>query len=81
MLTINGQEINTVVLPKYALDRIVPIVFEVFYSTDHFQIGVLLPLAILSCYGLLGMLESSSKATTRRDRALAYRFVGGRILS
>ena len=61
VLTINGQEIITVVLPKYALDRIVPIMFEVFYSTDHFQIGVLLPLAILSCYGLLGMLERVPK--------------------
>ena len=58
VLTINGQVIDSVVLPKYTLDRLVPVVFEAFYSTDHFQTGVLLPLAVLSCYGLLAFLDS-----------------------
>ncbi len=58
VLTINGQVFDSVVLPKYALDRLVPVVFEAFYSTDHFQIGLLLPLAVLSCYGLLVFLDS-----------------------
>lgn len=56
-LTINGEVFNSIALPKYALDRLVPIVFEAFYSTDHFQIGVLLPLAVLSCYGLRELLD------------------------
>lgn len=56
VLTVNGQVIDSVVLPKYALDRLVPVVFEAFYATDHFQIGLLMPLAILSCYGLLELL-------------------------
>ncbi len=42
----NGHVIQGALLPKYYLDQIVPIVFEAFYSTDHFQIGALLPLAI-----------------------------------
>lgn len=58
VLTINGHAMSAVVLPKYFLDRLVPIVFEAFYSTDHFQIGLLLPLAVLSCYGLLEFLDS-----------------------
>ena len=58
VLTINGKVFNSVVLPKYTLDRLVPVVFEAFYSTDHFQTGVLLPLAVLSCYGLLAFLDS-----------------------
>ncbi|MDE2856693.1 MAG: hypothetical protein OXN94_02470 [Chloroflexota bacterium] len=57
VLTINGQVIDSVVLPKYALDRLAPVVFEAFYSTDHFQIGLLLPLAVTSCYGLLALLD------------------------
>lgn len=58
VLTVNGQVLHSVILPKYALDRLVPVVFEAFYSTDHFQIGLLLPLAVLSCYGLLAFLDS-----------------------
>ncbi len=61
VLTINGQDFNSVLLPKYALDRLIPVVFEAFYSTDHFQIGILLPLAVLSCYGLLAFLDSFPK--------------------
>ena len=57
MLTINGHVFQGTLLPKYYLDQIVPIVFEAFYSTDHFQIGVLLPLAVLSCYGLLSVMD------------------------
>ena len=31
--------------------------FEAFHATDHFQTGVLLPLAILSCFGLLAVMK------------------------
>lgn len=61
VLTINGQVFDSVILPKYVLDRLVPVVFEAFYSTDHFQIGLLLPLAVLSCYGLRAFLDSVPK--------------------
>ena len=72
VLTINGQVFNSVVLPKYALDRLVPVVFEAFYSTDHFQTGVLLPLAVLSCYGLLQLLSDFAK---RRHSIIVLLFI------
>ena len=57
VLTINGVAYHDIILPKYYLSRFVPYVFEAFYSTDHFQIGVLLPLAVMSCYGVLALRE------------------------
>ena len=58
VLTINNQPFPSIRLPKYYLDDLFPTVFEAFYATDHFQIGVLLPLAVLSCYGLMRVLQS-----------------------
>ena len=60
-LSINGHVFDSIVLPKFTLNRLVPVIFEAFYSTDHFQIGILLPLAVLSCYGLLAILDSFPK--------------------
>ena len=57
ILTINGRQIGAIVLPKHLLDRLFPTVFEAFHATDHFQTGVLLPLAILSCFGLLAVMK------------------------
>ena len=81
VLTINGQEIITVVLPKYALDRIVPIVFEAFYSDGSFSNRRPVAAGHTVLLRIARNAGEHSKATTRRDRALAYRFVGGRILS
>ena len=47
--------------PKHYLNDIFPWIFRAFYGTDHFQIGVLLPLAVLSCFGLQLLLKSVSK--------------------
>ena len=58
VLTVNSQQLPEIPLPKYYLDKLIPIVFEAFYETDHFQIGLILPLAVLSCYGLLAILRS-----------------------
>ena len=66
-LTINGHVFNSIVLPKFTLNRLVPVVFDAFYATDHFQIGVLLPLAVLSCYGLLTFLD---RFPTRRQSGI-----------
>ena len=60
VLTINNTQIGSVFLPKHYLDEMFPAVFEAFHATDHFQTGVLLPLAILSCYGLLTLIKSMS---------------------
>lgn len=57
MLTINGLQTG-ILLPKHYLNEIFPELFKAFYSPDHFQIGVLLPLAVLSCYGLLTALKA-----------------------
>ena len=57
VLTINGQQFNNIALPKHLLNQLIPAVFEAFYSTDYFHCGVLLPLAVLSCYGLMTLLH------------------------
>ena len=58
VLTINGYLFENILLPKYYFARLMPVVFDAFYAPDHFQIGVLLPLAVLSCYGLMEVLRS-----------------------
>ena len=40
--------------------------FKAFHATDHFQTGILLPLAILSCYGL----QATLAVIPARKRAL-----------
>lgn len=60
ILTINGQQAPIIHLPKYYADQVVPMMFKAFHETDHFQIGLLLPLAVLSCYGLMSILERLS---------------------
>ena len=66
ILTINSQQVSGIRLPKYFLDQAFPMVFEAFHETDHFQIGVLLPLAVLSCYGLMSILEHISRSKHSR---------------
>ena len=51
-LTINTVQYPDVVLPKRLLDQMFPALFRPFWSTGGFQVGVFLPLAVLSCYGL-----------------------------
>ena len=57
-LRINSQIVENIRLPKHYLDTLLPWVFSAFHTTDHLMIGVLLPLAILSCYGLKAVTES-----------------------
>ena len=58
VLTVNGQQFNDIVLPKHLLNELIPAVFGAFHSTDYFHAGVLLPLAVLSCYGLMTLLHA-----------------------
>ena len=53
---INGQVFFDIPLPKYYLNEFA--VFEAFYVSDYFQIGALLPLAILTCFGIKTALKS-----------------------
>ncbi len=57
-LLINGIEYPDVLLPKHFLNTILPFIFQPFYEIDHFQIGILLPLSVLSCFGLQVLLRS-----------------------
>ena len=60
VLRINDQIFPDIRLPKYYLNDIFPAAFESFHVTTHFQIGILLPLAALSCYGMMTILKSVS---------------------
>ena len=57
MLSVNGIFYEDILLPKYYLDAILPMVFASFHRTSHFQIGVVLPVAILACYGLRAIFD------------------------
>ena len=61
MLLINGVLYPDALLPKHFLNGVLPVVFQAIYETDHFQIGVLLPLSVLSCFGLAVLLNAVSK--------------------
>ena len=60
VLNINDQIFPDIRLPKYYLDAIFPAAFEAFHNTANFQIGILLPLAALSCYGMMTLLKDAS---------------------
>ena len=56
-LTINGVEFESIRLPKYYLAKVFPHVFLPFWYNDKFHAGALLPLSVLTCYGLLALLK------------------------
>ena len=56
-LSVNGVLHADIQLPKYYLDQVLPFVFRPFFEADNFQIGVILPLAVLSCYGLAALQD------------------------
>ena len=58
VLQIDGQQYPHIVLPKSFLDDLLPALFSPFHATDHFQMGVLLPLAVMSAYGLKSILDA-----------------------
>ena len=63
-LTVNGTEYPHIVLPKHLLNQLVPVVFKAFGETDNFMIGVLLPLAVTSCYGAAALLRTTQNSKT-----------------
>ena len=50
-LIVNGESFS-LRLPKYFLNDLLPFVFQSIYAPGHFQMGVIFPLAVLSCLGL-----------------------------
>ena len=67
VLTINNQQ-TSILLPKHYLDKAFPPIFEAFHVPALYQAGALLPLAALSCYGLMTLLKSVS--AHRRPRII-----------
>ncbi len=56
VLQIDGQVYSDFLLPKYYLDILVPWLTKAFWQLTFPQIGILLPLAVLCCYGLQAIL-------------------------
>ena len=56
-LTINGVHYPDIQLPKLYLDQLLPSIFSGFHEADMFMMGVVLPLAVLTCYGIGGLRE------------------------
>ncbi len=57
VLSIDGVIYHDILLPKYYLDTLVPWLTKAFWDTSFFQIGIILPLAMLSCYALQTVLD------------------------
>ncbi len=72
VLRINDQVFENVLLPKYYLDQLFPAVFEAFHATDHFQMGMLVPLAVLSCYGLNAIISADKPKIPLRPGSLVH---------
>ena len=57
-LTINGVEYHSVVLPERTLSEWMPALFGAINWHEYYQPGVILPLAVLSSFGLSALLQS-----------------------
>ena len=68
-LRIGGVTHPDIFLPKHYLDTWFPWIFKAFWDTTYFQVGILLPLAMLFCYAVRGLLEVLSPRM--RDATLA----------
>lgn len=67
-LTVAGVEFPDILLPKHYLNYLLPAIFRGFTGNHHWVLGALLPLVILSCYGLLTLVGS---ITARKRNAVA----------
>ena len=56
-LNINGTVFPEVLLPKYYLNQTFPSIFQSFWEADHFMMGAILPLAVLSCFGMVTLCK------------------------
>ena len=57
-LQIDGQPYSHIVLPKATLADLLPPLIRPFHAADHFQMGLLLPLAVMTCIGLRSLLAA-----------------------
>ncbi|MCY4062764.1 MAG: hypothetical protein OXG53_10385 [Chloroflexi bacterium] len=63
-LKINAREYQDVLLPLHFLRKWLPALFGQIHNIGIYQIGVVLPLTVLSCFGLWRLLQSK-RAMTR----------------
>jgi len=77
-LHINGQAFRDVLLPKFYLDQLLPLVFQSFGLTLYFHLGVLLPLAIAAAYGLKLLLEDLQNRQRLRN-GIVLLIIGGTL--
>ena len=68
-LTFNGIHYEEIILPERFLRDQFPALFANIGSQEYFQIGVVTPLVVLSCYGLAALLRSQG-ARSRKLIAL-----------
>ena len=52
VLVVANHYHTDIVLPRFHLAEAVPWIFKAFWNTKQFQIGILLPMAILACFGM-----------------------------
>ena len=56
-LVVNGAVFSDLLLPKHYLNQLLPEVFRPFWEADHLMMGALLPLAVLTSYGLVALRQ------------------------
>ena len=61
-LYINGSKLEAIPMPKAILNNLLPSVFLAFNRSSLFMMGALLPLAVLSCFGLLALRKKFALA-------------------
>ena len=57
-LTLNGAEYPAIALPDYFLSDWIPLLFQFVNIQEYYYIGMALPLAVLSSFGLAALLRS-----------------------
>ena len=70
-LSINGAIIEGVRLPKHYLDQLLPEVFAAFYHLPFFMAGAWLPLAVLSCFGMVALTKFRQNQHWTQDHSIA----------
>lgn len=58
VLQVDGYKYSHIVLPKSLLTDLLPQAFAPFHTADHFQMGILLPLAVMTGYGLKSIVAA-----------------------
>ena len=58
-LSFNGAEYRDIMLPEHYLRQWLPVIFGNFHEPTYYHTGIVVPLAVLSCFGLSTLLPST----------------------